>query len=284
MQILNGKIIADQITSELKEEFKILNEQLGRKPKLAIIQVGNLEASNRYIEIKKRKAKELNVETAVYNFPDNVRQTKILKALDDINEDADGIIVQLPLNENLSSQVILDAVRHEKDIDGLSTRNAFNFYNETGEFCFTPATAEAIMTLLKYYKIELEDKKISVIGRSALVGKPTATLLKKENGIVSTYSKSTGIKGVESADLIVSATGVPNLISKENIKENSVVIDVGASVMNVDGKNVLVGDVNTEGLEDHIKALSPVPGGIGPLTVCSLFKNLAKAIRHNNHL
>ncbi|WP_027120672.1 bifunctional 5,10-methylenetetrahydrofolate dehydrogenase/5,10-methenyltetrahydrofolate cyclohydrolase [Mycoplasmopsis lipofaciens] len=285
MKILDGKTIADKKTLELKKEFDYIRDELKRKPILAIIQVGDNKASNQYIKFKMRKAEELGVEVKHYRFKETARQRELLKKLDDINEEADGIIVQLPLPEHLSTQVILDAVRHEKDVDGLSTRNEFNFYNSIEkELSFVPATAIAVLDLMKEYKIELEDKKVAVIGRSHLVGKPTAFLIKKEKANVSTFNKNSGIKGVENADIVIVATGEAQMLKKENIKENAIVIDIGANFVEHNDKSILVGDVDIEGLEGYISALAPVPGGVGPLTVVSLFSNLVKAIKHNEDI
>ncbi|MBU4689778.1 bifunctional 5,10-methylenetetrahydrofolate dehydrogenase/5,10-methenyltetrahydrofolate cyclohydrolase [Mycoplasma zalophidermidis] len=286
MKILDGKIVAEQRAAELKNEFEKITKQIQRKPILAIIQVGENPSSDKYIEKKIAKAQELGVDARVYRFPDKIRYKSLLKKLDDINDEADGVIVQLPLPESLSTytQPILDAVRWEKDVDGLSTRNTFNFYNKTDDFSFTPATAQAIMTLIDYYNIEVSDKRVAVIGRSNLVGKPTAALFKNRNAAVSTHNRESGIKGVENADILVVATGVPNLICKKHIKEGAVVIDVGTTWIEKDNKRVLCGDVNQEGLAEHISALAPTPGGVGPLTVICLFQNLLNALKNNHNI
>ncbi|VEU60679.1 methylenetetrahydrofolate dehydrogenase (NADP+), methenyltetrahydrofolate cyclohydrolase [Mycoplasmopsis bovigenitalium] len=286
MKILRGDVVAQKLTQELKIQFAKATEQLGRKPILAIVRVGDNEASTKYIERKIEKANELGVIAKVYHYPSKISYKALLKRLDDINVEADGIIVQLPLPESISvyTQPILDAVRWEKDVDGLSTRNAFNFYNKTNEFNFTPATAQAIMNLVDYYNIEVENKKVAVIGRSTLVGKPTATLFKSRKAIVSTHNRESGIKGVENADILVVATGVANLIKKENIKEGAIVFDVGTTWIKKDNKKVLVGDVDMTDLENHIEAIAPTPGGVGPLTVVCLFKNLLEAVKYNNDL
>lgn len=286
MKILKGKPVAEKLSENLKIEFKKVIEALGRKPILAIVRVGDNEVSTKFIQRKIEKANELGVEAKVYHFPESVKYKYLLRKLDDINEEADGIIVQLPLPEplNTSTQPILDAVRWDKDVDGLTNRNTFNFYNKTDEFNFTPATAQGVMELIDYYGIEVENKRAAVVGRSLLVGRPTANLLKSRNATVSTHNRESGIKGVENADILVVAAGSPKLIKKENIKEGAVVIDIGTSWVEENGENKLVGDVDHDGLDGYIEAIAPTPGGVGPLTVVCLFANLLKAIKFNNDL
>lgn len=285
MKILDGKTLAQKRTKELIAQFKDIKEKLGRKPILSIIQVGDNPASTHYIKNKLKKAEELGVEAIHHHFPADIRQKDLLKKLDIINEKADGIVIQLPLPKEFATQVILDSVRIEKDIDGLCTRNAFNFYNQADDFTLVPATAIGILDLLNSYNIKMIDKKAAVIGRSSLVGKPTAFLLKQEGCNVSTYNRNTGIKGVENADIIVVAAGEAKLLKKENIKEGAVVVDVGSNWIEVDGKKILHGDVDIETIpENYLSALAPVPGGVGPMTVISLFTNLAKSIIHIHRL
>ncbi|MEA4115208.1 bifunctional 5,10-methylenetetrahydrofolate dehydrogenase/5,10-methenyltetrahydrofolate cyclohydrolase [Mycoplasma sp. 744] len=288
MQLYKSKEITDKLTEELKKEFIFLNELLGRKAILAIIQIGDNDASNKYIQYKIQKAQELNVEAKLYKFEENINQKILLKKIDSINESADGIIVQLPVPETIHSKVILDSVRYDKDIDGLSSKNEFSFYNEKdmlNYFHFVPATALAVKELVEFYNIDLNNKKIGIVGRSALVGKPIAHLLKKmasKNSIFSTYNKKSTIKGLETNDIVVSGAGVPGLVKKNNLKEDAIVIDVGTTYVQQENGNLkLVGDVDTTNLENYISGLAPVPGGIGPLTVVCLFKNLALAVRHH---
>ncbi|WP_029608725.1 bifunctional 5,10-methylenetetrahydrofolate dehydrogenase/5,10-methenyltetrahydrofolate cyclohydrolase [Mycoplasma simbae] len=287
MKILEGKSVAESLTQQLKQEFAQVSAELGRKPILGIVRVGDNEASSKYIAKKVAKAQELGVETKIYHFPEKIRYKQLLKKMDEINEEADGIIVQLPLPASINTytQPILDAVRFEKDVDGLSSRNTFNFYNKTEDFHFTPATAQAVMTLIDHYNIDVTHKRIAVIGRSTLVGKPTATLFKmRDVQLVSTHNRESGIKGVENADILVVATGVPKLINKDNIKEGAVVIDIGTSWIEENGVKYLSGDVDHTGLDGYISAIAPTPGGVGPLTVVCLFKNLLKAVKNNNDI
>ncbi|VEU77073.1 bifunctional 5,10-methylenetetrahydrofolate dehydrogenase/5,10-methenyltetrahydrofolate cyclohydrolase [Mycoplasmopsis columbina] len=283
MVLYESKEIVRKITKELVEQFKVLTNELKRAPRLAIIQIGDHEASNKYIKYKLKKAIELGVEATHHKFPVDIRQKELLKKIDEINDIADGIIVQLPLPGDFATQVILDSVRLEKDIDGLSSKNEFNFYNDKDKskfFHFTPATALAVKELIDYFQIPIKDKKVGVIGRSHLVGKPIAHLIKQMGGQVSTYSKKSTIKGVENADVIITGAGDPLMLKKQNLKEGSIVIDVGATYIEKDGKKILVGDLDTTNLDGHVQGFSPVPGGVGPLTVVSLFTNLVAAIKN----
>ncbi|WP_027334945.1 bifunctional 5,10-methylenetetrahydrofolate dehydrogenase/5,10-methenyltetrahydrofolate cyclohydrolase [Mycoplasmopsis felifaucium] len=280
--ILAGDVIAKIRTQELKKEFDEITQIIGRKPILSIIQVGNIPSSSLYIKNKIKKAEELGVEVRIHNFKSTITQNNLLKKLDDINEEADGIVVQLPLPEHISPKVIMNGIRLQKDIDGLCEKSTFNFYNDKwDDLYFTPATAAAIMDIIKYYNIDVNGKKVSVIGRSYLVGKPTAFLLKKEGGLVSTYNRNTGVKGIENADILVTAAGEPGLVNPDNIKRGVYLIDAGITLVEDEqGNRKFVGDADLKGQYELTSAYTPVPGGVGPLTVIWLFKNLAKAIKH----
>ncbi|MBZ4195396.1 bifunctional 5,10-methylenetetrahydrofolate dehydrogenase/5,10-methenyltetrahydrofolate cyclohydrolase [Mycoplasma tauri] len=281
MIILDGVKIAKERTVELIAEFDEISKIIGRKPILSIIQVGDDPASSLYIRNKIKKAEQLGVEVILHKYDKNISQNMLLKKLDDINEKADGIVVQLPLPDHISPKVIMNGIRLEKDVDGLCEKSTFSFYNDKYEdLSFTPATAAAIMDIINYYKLDLNGKKVAVIGRSYLVGKPAAFLIKKLGANVSTYNRNTGIKGIESADLVVSAAGHPNLVKNSNVKEGAWLIDAGISLVEKDGGKVFVGDANFNGDYSKLSGYTPVPGGVGSLTVIWLFKNLAKAIKH----
>ncbi|QBF34555.1 bifunctional 5,10-methylenetetrahydrofolate dehydrogenase/5,10-methenyltetrahydrofolate cyclohydrolase [Mycoplasmopsis phocirhinis] len=289
MKILDGKKVALELTNQLKNEFEQISIELGRKPVLGIVRIGDdiTGATDVYVQKKIEKGEELGVDVKVFKFAgDKSRFKFILKQLDKINDETDGIIVQLPIGGELSiyKQPILDSIRFNKDVDGLSSRNSFNFYNKTDEFKFTPATAQAIITLVNHYNIDVKDKKVAVIGRGILVGKPAASLFKEMGAHVSTHNRESGIKGVENADILVVAAGSPNLISKKNIKQGAIVFDVGATLIEKDGRKVICGDVDIDDLEGHIEAIAPARGGVGPLTVVSLFQNLLEALKNNNKI
>jgi len=204
---------------------------------------------------------------------DVVPEEKLISTIENLNNDetVGGIILQLPLPESINKQKVLNSISVEKDIDALGD---FAWEKiESGEDCIYPATATGIITMLDYYNITLKDKKVTVVGRSKLVGKPIAILLEKRGAIVTVcHSKTTNTKEeTKSADIIVSATGVPKLITKEYVSTGQVIIDVGIN-------EGLVGDVDYEEVSKIVDYITPVPGGIGPMTIISIFENFAKLV------
>ncbi|WP_426461394.1 bifunctional 5,10-methylenetetrahydrofolate dehydrogenase/5,10-methenyltetrahydrofolate cyclohydrolase [Mycoplasma hafezii] len=276
MQILSGKELAKEELAKLKQD--LIDLDLIRQPRLAIVQVGDNPASTKYVEQKRKKCEEVGIEAKVYHFRENISQDRLLKKLDDINEYSDGVIIQLPLPRHIPKQVILDAVPYDKDVDGLSTKNEFKLYNDNDEKHFVPATARAVLELMEHYNIDVKDKKVCVVGRSHLVGKPLAHIIKRMGANVATYDENTGIKGIENADIVIVAIGVAKYIKAENVKEGAIIIDVGT---NLDDKvtQELCGDVDFEGVKDKVAAITPVPGGVGPMTVVCLLKNLIDIFR-----
>ncbi|WP_324672930.1 bifunctional 5,10-methylenetetrahydrofolate dehydrogenase/5,10-methenyltetrahydrofolate cyclohydrolase [Mycoplasma sp. 888] len=276
MQILSGKELAKQELAKLKQE--IIDLDLERKLRMAIIQVGDNAASNKYIAHKLRVAEDLGIEAELFKFDEDISQDRLLKKMDRINEKFDGIIVQLPLPSHLPTQVILDAVPYDKDIDGLTTKNEFRLYNDTTDKHFIPATARGVLELMEHYGIDVENKRVCVVGRSHVVGKPLAHIIKRKNANVSTYNEETGIKGIENADILIVAIGVAKYIKAHNVKEGAIVIDVGT---NLDDKlsAELSGDVDFENVKDKVAAITPVPGGVGPMTVVALMKNLVDIVK-----
>lgn len=263
--ILDGKKIANEITSDLKAKV----EKLKIKPTFAIVQVGNIEESNKYINNKLNKANEIGIISKHFKFNESIKEIDLIKKVQKLNDEFDGIIVQLPLPSHINSQKVLDAINVENDIDGLSTKNMKNFYNDVSPY-FCPATARGIHCLLESYNIDLR-KKIMVIGQSNLVGKPITKILSKYATEIETRDITTGIEGSEEFDILVVAAGHPNLIKYDNVKKDAVVIDVGINVL--DNKKIQ-GDVDFNAIKDKVFAISPVPGGVGPLTVISLLLNL----------
>ncbi len=272
MIILDGKKVANEETEKLKKDFS----KLLKTPSIVIFQVGASQSSNKYIANKIKKADELGVEVKHLVYSENISEKELINNIKNSQINYDGAIVQLPLPNHIDKQNVLDAIELSKDIDGLSTLSMNNFYNDKDDYSI-PATARGILLLLNYYDVNL-DQNIMVIGESNLVGKPTKHLLSKHTtkSIVS-RNKRTGIKDSENYDILVIAAGSPKLIGKNNIKNNAVVVDVGINV--VEGE--IVGDVDFEDVKDKVSAISPVPGGVGPLTVVCLFKNLFDKISLN---
>ena len=274
MILLDGKKVAAQKTIELQQRINVLKQ----KPVCVIIQVGDLFESNKYIANKIKKAQELGIEISLQKFNDpQISQIDLINYIQDLINSHSfkshlGIIMQLPLPIDFDKQLILDTIDPSCDIDGLSTTNMKNFYQDQKPFMI-PATAKAILTLLNAYQIELNNKKMMVIGESNLVGKPTKHLLKKYSNDVSSRNIDTGIKGSEAVDLLVVAAGSAKLIKADNVKDQAVVVDVGINTLN---NKKVVGDVDFEAVKDKVLAISPTPGGVGPLTVISLFENLVE--------
>ncbi|MGZ9755527.1 bifunctional 5,10-methylenetetrahydrofolate dehydrogenase/5,10-methenyltetrahydrofolate cyclohydrolase [Mycoplasma sp. 246B] len=276
MKILSGKELAQAELLKLKAEVAQLDDE--DKPNLSIVQVGDNPASNKYVAAKLKKCEEIGLKGTLYKFPETITQKLLLKKLDIINEKSTGVIIQLPLPAHIPQQVILDAVPHEKDVDGLSAKNEFTLYNDIPTKHFVPATARAVLELMEYHNIDVKGKKVCVVGRSKVVGKPIAHIIKRMGADVATYNERTGLKGVESGDIIIVAIGVAKYVKAMNVKEGAIVIDVGT---NLDSQlsETLAGDVDFESVKDKVSAITPVPGGVGPVTVVCLLKNLLDIVR-----
>lgn len=270
--ILDGKAIRDEIAEDLKSS--ILN--LKSKPKLAIIQVGDVPESNTYIGQKVKFGQNIGALVDHIRLPIDVTTEDVIGKIEDLNSDPNthGIIVQLPIPEKLDKAAIIESITPEKDVDGLHSINVKKLLDNdpTG---YIPATTRGVITLLEHYNVTISGKNAVVIGRSSLVGKPTALALLNHNATVTVcHSQTKDIAAkTQAADIIISAVGSPGLITKNHVKASQVVIDVGTTV--IDGK--LKGDVAFEEVEPIVEFISPVPGGAGPLTVASLFQNLLQA-------
>ena len=263
MKILDGKSIAEEISKELKNKIS----KSGYTPRLAIFQIGDNPSSNKYINFKIKKAEEIGINAVLKKIDDHFPQEKLIEDIKDISPWVDGIIIQLPLPEGYDTKLILNSVPHNKDVDGLSEGNTK----------ITPATPRGIMTLLKNNNIEIKNKVIAVVGQSNLVGKPLSNLFSLNNAKeVIRIDKKTGLSGTERADILVVAAGHPNLIKEENIKSGVVIIDVGVNLLS-NGK--ITGDVDRDSVGEIPSMISPVIGGVGPMTVISLFQNLVDNIK-----
>lgn len=257
-----------------RSNMKINTQGVGA---LVIFQIGNRKESNLYIDQKKKYGDSLGISVICHKFPEDVSEKEVVDAIDKNNNDENvsGIILQLPIPDGLDKDKIIDSINPDKDVDGLTATNLKRLIsNKQGH---VPATARGILNLLNFYKIPVLGKKIVVIGKSNLVGKPTALLLLRKGATVTIcHSKTTNLEEhTKTADIIISAAGVPNLIRKEYVKEGQIIIDVGITM---DGDKLL-GDVNFEEVSNIVSAISPVPGGVGPMTVAALFENLCNNLR-----
>lgn len=272
MIILDGKKLNKAIAGQLREIISVFPSV----PKLAIIQVGDNPASNIYIARKQRFAEEIGAQAAVRKFSETATENEIISEINSLNSDnsVNGIIVQLPIPQHFTISKIIDSISPEKDVDGLSSKNIYKLVRD--EESFVPATALGIGTLLKENGITVEGKNVVVIGRSLLVGKSTALHLMNLGATVTIcHSKTKNIiEHTRRADIIVVAVGKAGFLNDDYISEKQVIVDVGINM--VDGK--VCGDTNIID-QSKLKAISPVPGGVGPMTVASLFQNLVSAYK-----
>jgi methylenetetrahydrofolate dehydrogenase (NADP+)/methenyltetrahydrofolate cyclohydrolase len=271
--LLSGITLRDKIKEDLKEVVSSLNPEV--VPQLAIIQVGADEASSVYIKGKIRFGKEIGVPVIFHHFEDTASEEQVIDLIVRLNADSrtEGILVQLPLPVQMRQDKIIETIDPEKDVDGLTSLNVKKLLvNDTSGIM--PATTRGIISLLKANDISLAGKKVLVVGRSSLVGKPTALACLNEDATVTiAHHLSTDVPALcKDADVIISATGVPGLIGKKSVKKDQVIIDVG--ITRLEGK--IVGDVAFGEVEGLVGAVSPVPGGVGPLTIASLFQNLLR--------
>ena len=270
---MNGKVLRDKKLTELKDKIKNSNINLG----LAVIQVGNDEASNVYVAQKEKLAKELGYKFIHKVFDEKIKQEKIIDYIEELNKDdsIDGILVQMPLPNHLDSSLIQNSIDSYKDVDGLTFINAGRLVQ--GIPSLVSCTPKGIIDLLDEYKIKIEGSQVVVIGRSVLVGKPIANLLTNRNASVTIcHSKTKDIElYTKNADIVIVAVGKANFLKKSMIKKDSVIIDVG--INRIDGK--LCGDVDFEEVSQIAGYITPVPGGVGPMTVYELMHNVL--IAHN---
>jgi len=283
-KILDGRKVREEIIKELKTELGLLPRPLS----LVIIQVGEREDSKAYIKQKKLFGEKLGIKVEHISFPAEVDEHEIVEKIKYFNQDpnVDGIIVQLPLPANLDSNKIIETIDPEKDVDGLTALNFKKLYINDASGLM-PATAKGIITLFERYHITLTGKKVVIVGRSNVVGKPTALACLNRGATVTICHSETKdlAKETKKADILIVAAGWPNLITADYVTAKQIVIDVGINLQKVEiegvGKTLFVGDVNFNEVEPIVKAISPVPGGVGPMTVISLFQNLLQAYRNN---
>ncbi|MGN1338232.1 MAG: bifunctional 5,10-methylenetetrahydrofolate dehydrogenase/5,10-methenyltetrahydrofolate cyclohydrolase [Candidatus Coprovivens sp.] len=270
MKLLSGKELRDIKINELKNKLNKLDKKLT----LAIISVDNDEASLVYVKQKRIMAEELNINLIDKHFI-NTSNEEVINYINDLNKDnnVNGIIVQLPLPEYLNKELILNTIDYKKDVDGLTLINSGKL--SQGVDCIIPCTPKGIIDLIDYYNINIKGKNIVVIGRSNLVGRPIASLLTSKDATVTiTHSKTHNLKELcKEAEILIVATGKCKLINKEYVKDGAIIIDVG--IHNINGK--ICGDVDFDSVKDIVSYITPVPGGVGPMTVYELFNNVYEA-------
>lgn len=276
-QLIDGKRISQQIKDELKEEVEQLRNS-GKKACLAVIQVGNDPASTVYVNNKKKACAYIGIESRPYELPEEVTEEELVKLVEELNRDdtVNGILVQLPLPSHIDEDQIIRTISPDKDVDGFHPVSVGRLW--IGEKGFLSCTPAGIIQLLKRSGIGIEGKECVVIGRSNIVGKPMAALLLRENATVTVaHSRTKNLKEVtKRADILIVAIGKKRFITSEYVKEGAVVIDVG---MHRDENNHLCGDVDFADVEPHTSAITPVPGGVGPMTIAMLMDNCVETMR-----
>ncbi|WP_081256733.1 bifunctional 5,10-methylenetetrahydrofolate dehydrogenase/5,10-methenyltetrahydrofolate cyclohydrolase [Streptobacillus moniliformis] len=280
--MLDGRYVSNILYEKLKIEYQILIDKIGRRAGLAFIKVGNDRASTIYLKNKAKKCDELGIYQKTIIFEENITETELISEINKLNDDKniDGILLQLPLPSHINYISVMSTINPKKDVDGFHPENVGNLlFKDKGIYSCTP---QGIMELLNYYNISIESKDIVIIGRSNIVGKPLALMLINEGATVQVCNSKTKdlFNKTKQADILISATGVSHLIKSEYIKDGAVVIDVGISEF--EGK--IIGDVDFEDViqNSNVRYITPVPGGVGPMTIYSLIKNTIRAFELNN--
>ena len=284
-QLMDGKALAEKIQNQLQQRIQALQPQIGRKPGLAVLMVGDNPASAAYVRNKERASNKVGIASFGQHFPVNTSQSELEQAIQALNQDeqVDGILVQLPLPDHLDAVSLLHQIHPDKDADGLHPANLGRLMR--GENGLRSCTPAGVMRLLQEYQIDPKGKQAVVVGRSILVGKPLALMLLEADATVTiAHSRSHNLPAItQQADILIAAVGRPKLITAEMVKPGAVVVDVGINrVEDANGNSRLVGDVDFEPVQDVAKFLTPVPGGIGPMTVAMLLQNtvLSYSQRH----
>ena len=275
--IIDGKKEAEVLRNEIKKEISLLQEKTKKIPTLSVILIGNYAPSEIYVKNKVKKSKEVGINSNIIRYPDNVSENEVLKKIIELNEDSkvSGILVQLPLPKQINKEKIINLIHPSKDVDGFHPVNVGNL--ASGYHAITPCTPLGCSLLIKKIEKNLSGKHAVIVGRSNLNGKPMAQLLLRENCTVTiVHSKTKNIKDeCSKADILVAAVGVPNFVKKDWVKQGSIVIDVGINKL----ENKIVGDVKFDEVKEKVKAITPVPGGVGPMTIACLLKNTLECFK-----
>ncbi len=279
-KLIDGKIVAKEILDNLADEVLFLN----KKPCLAVIIVGNDSASKIYVNLKKKKALELGFNSIVIELPEKTLEKDLIDKIEELNSDknVNAILVQMPLPKHINPLKIIETISPQKDVDCFHPYNVGNISIGKKSYVY-PCTPKGIIRLLEYYDIKIEGKHAVVIGRSNIVGRPLSQMLINENATVTLcHSKTKNLSEItKTADILISAVGKPNLVTENMVKDGVVIIDVGMNRLE-NGK--LCGDVDFENVKDKASYITPVPGGVGPMTICSLMVNTYDLFKYQNSL
>ena len=292
-EIISGKEIAQDLRNKLKQEITDLKNKTGSVPGLAVVQVGNVAASSVYVKAKTKNAIEVGIEVIDHHLSGETTEQELLKIVDNLNNqnNVNGILVQLPLPKLINEQLVLDSIHPDKDADGFHPLNVgkLSIASHNDENLLIPCTPYGCLIMLKGLGADLSGKNAIVIGRSNIVGKPMAQLLLKESCTVTiAHSRTKNIREIcKNADIVIAAVGRPKMVKGDWIKKGAVVIDVGINriTIEIDGeiKSKLVGDVDFDEASKNASAITPVPGGVGPMTIACLLRNTTIAFKNSNN-
>ena len=276
--IIDGKFVANQITEKLKPRIKVLEKKLGINPCLTVVLIGNNPASQIYVKNKREKCKVLGINSELLQLESSILENELLGLIEELNNNVDchGILVQLPIPAHINAEKILEAIIPEKDVDGFHPSNLGSLF--AGNEKIVPCTPKGIIRLLEHYKVEISGKNAVVVGRSNIVGKPIAALLLNRNATVTIcHSRTKNLaEFTKNADILISAVGKSNLITQDMVKKGAVVIDVAINREDKDGVKIIKGDVDFEKVKNKSSLITPVPGGVGPMTIAMLMENLVE--------
>ena len=275
--IIDGKKEAELLREEIKKEISILKKQQNKSPGLSVILIGDFIPSQIYVKNKEKNSKEVGINSEIVKYSEDVTEKEVLNKIEELNKNngTSGILVQLPLPRQINKEKIINAIHPKKDVDGFHPVNVGNL--SSGYKAIVPCTPLGCLLLIKKVEKNLSGKHAVIIGRSNLNGKPMAQLLLKENCTVTVvHSKTKDLKvECQKADILVAAVGVANLVRGDWVKKDSIIIDVGINKVG----DKLVGDVDFESVKDRAKAITPVPGGVGPMTIACLLKNTLECFK-----
>ncbi|MFV0395637.1 MAG: bifunctional methylenetetrahydrofolate dehydrogenase/methenyltetrahydrofolate cyclohydrolase FolD [Coprobacillaceae bacterium] len=276
MEIISGKEISTKIKEDLKNKIEVIKSKNARIPKLVVLLVGDNQASQTYVKNKENACKLVGMESEVLRYPADLTEEVLLEEINKLNIDAgiDGILVQLPLPKHINEEKVINTILPEKDVDGFHPDNIAKLF--LGQKGMVPCTPKGMMMMLDTIGYNLEGEEVVVVGRSNIVGKPVALLCLQKNATVTmAHSRTKDLKEVcRKADVLIAAIGKPKFFNEEYVKEGAVVLDVG---INRDENNKLCGDVDFDSVKEKVSAITPVPGGIGPMTIAMLMENTLEA-------
>jgi len=289
-KLIDGKVIAQNLRNELKQEIDSLKTKTGKVPGLAVVQVGDVAASSVYVKAKTKSAIEVGIEVIDHHLHEETTEQELLEIVDNLNNqnNVNGILVQLPLPKHIDEQLVLDSIHPDKDADGFHPLNVgkLSIASHNNESLLIPCTPYGCLIMLKGLGVDLSGKDAVVIGRSNIVGKPMAQLLLKESCTVTiAHSRTKNIEEIcKKADIVIAAVGRPKMVKGDWIKKGAIVIDVGINRITVEvegeAKNKLVGDVDFDEASKNSSAITPVPGGVGPMTIACLLRNTTIAFKN----